>query len=61
MKEFEYFITGLFIGVIFTTVVTVVYFLGEPEVIKTSKKITPEWRLITDGKKVDTLYIYKIK
>lgn len=61
MKEFEYFITGLFIGIIFTAVMTLVFFLGEPEVITTSKKITPEWRLITDGKKVDTLYIYKTK
>lgn len=29
--------------------------------IESPKRITPEIRLTTDGKKVDTLYIYKLK
>jgi hypothetical protein len=32
----------------------------QPE-IRTKKKITPEWELTTDGKKIDTIYIYKQK
>jgi len=27
----------------------------------TKEKIEPEWKLVTDGKAVDTLYIYKQK
>jgi len=29
--------------------------------IVTKEKIEPEWKLVTDGKAVDTLYIYKQK
>jgi hypothetical protein len=29
--------------------------------IVTKEKIEPEWKLVTDGKAVDTLYIYKRK
>lgn len=31
------------------------------DVIESPKRLTPEIKLTTDGKKVDTLYIYKLK
>ena len=31
------------------------------DVIESQKRLTPEIQLTTDGKKVDTLYIYKLK
>ena len=31
------------------------------DVIESPKRITPEIKLTTDGKKVDTVYIYKLK
>lgn len=32
-----------------------------PKELNTKEKITPEWKLITDGKSVDTVWVYKIK
>lgn len=32
-----------------------------PKIFETKEKITPEWKLITDGKSVDTVWVYKIK
>lgn len=34
--------------------------LGDTEIV-TKERIEPEWRLVTDGKVVDTLFIYKEK
>lgn len=31
------------------------------ESIESAKRITPEIKLTTDGKKVDTIFIYKVK
>ena len=31
------------------------------DVIESPKRLTPEIKLTTDGKKIDTLYIYKLK
>lgn len=39
--------------------ITFDWFKGD--VIESPKRLTPEIRLTTDGKKVDTLYIYKLK
>lgn len=35
------------------------YFIFSSDEIVSKKPITPEIRLVTDGKKVDTLYVYK--
>jgi len=58
---------GFFIGFLFSFVLVLVLELislaiptPQPE-IRTKKKITPEWVLTTDGKKIDTIYIYKEK
>ncbi len=39
--------------------VTLDWFNGD--IIESPKRITPEIKLTTDGKKVDTLFIYKVK
>lgn len=39
--------------------ITFDWFKGD--VIESPKRIVPEIKLTTDGKKVDTLYIYKLK
>ena len=48
------FIIGLIIIAIVTSV-------DENVEIRSTKKIQPEWQLTTDGKKIDTVYIYKQK
>jgi hypothetical protein len=63
---------GKAIGFLFTLTITAIvgmilfggyiifnWFKGE--VIESPKRIEPEIELITDGKKIDTLYIYKLK
>lgn len=58
---FVAFIGGFLIGII-TTVIILSSVLSDKEIIiTTDKKISPEWKLTTDGKKIDTLYIYKQK
>ena len=39
----------------------VTYDLFSTDVIESPKKITPEIKLTTNGKKVDTVYVYKLK
>lgn len=38
-----------------------ILFFTERGVIESPTKITPEIRLTTDGKKIDTIYVYKVK
>ena len=63
MKTFNLgsFTTGLFIGVIVTSIYTIMFFINEPTSIQTYEKLTPKTKLTTDGVKVDTLYIYTSK
>jgi uncharacterized protein YpmB len=35
--------------------------LVKEDILESKKRLIPEIRLTTDGKKVDTLYIYKLK
>jgi hypothetical protein len=50
---------GAVIMFIFLTVmITVVAIITPPEPLKSKKRITPDWVLETDGKKVDTVFIY---
>lgn len=49
------FMLGLILSLILAAIPS-----PQPE-IRTRKKITPEWVLTTDGKKIDTIYIYKEK
>jgi hypothetical protein len=37
------------------------YYIFSADEIESSTRIIPEIRLVTDGKKIDTLYIYKQK
>lgn len=56
-KSWNIFMWGCLIGI----VISFIAFTSEEPVIQTNKRIVPEWKLTTDGKKVDTLYIYKSK
>lgn len=57
--QFNIFLLGWVIG-LFMAAGTVLYSLDSSDmVIETKTKLIPETRLITDGKVVDTLYIYK--
>lgn len=50
---------GLFSTIIFGTIHIKRTFFETPEV-KSKVRITPEIELTTDGKKVDTVFIYKL-
>jgi hypothetical protein len=52
------FLFGWFIGMITCVLITLWSLSGETE-IRTNKIIIPEKQLTTDGKTIDTLYIYK--
>lgn len=56
---FGMFLTGVFIGFLVCVVFTLIFWVSEPSVIQSNKRIQPEKRLTTDGKTVDTLFIYK--
>jgi hypothetical protein len=49
------FIFGVCGGIL----ISICIILIVPSTIISHKRIIPEWRLKTDGKVVDTLYIYK--
>jgi len=59
-KEYNLLLVGWVIGMIMASVTALFSFGGDVK-ITTTKKIIPDWKLVTDGKKVDTLYIYKNK
>jgi hypothetical protein len=52
------FMVGFWIGVLTCVMVTLFALSGET-IIQSNKPIIPEKKLTTDGKTVDTLYIYK--
>lgn len=56
-SEYSIFTFGWFIGIV-TSVLVFLWSSGETT-IQSRKIIIPEKQLITDGKTVDTLYIYK--
>ena len=63
-SETDKLVGGFIIGCAFMAIVVILLFglitnSDEKIVIRSSKKIIPEWQLTTDGKKVDTVYIYK--
>ena len=52
------FIVGFVVGMI-TCIVMTLFTLSGETTIQSNKPITPEKKLTTDGKTIDTLYIYK--
>lgn len=52
---------GFWVFIIILAVISIVYFCWSQRSLRTTEKINPEWQLVTDGKVVDTLWIYKIK
>jgi cytosine/uracil/thiamine/allantoin permease len=53
------FMVGWFIGMITFFIMFLVVCSDNPTEIHSDKRIQPEKRLTTDGKTVDTLFIYK--
>jgi hypothetical protein len=58
MTKIEHLIIGWLFGILTATITFVISPSSQPT-IKTYKKITPEWKLTTDGKVVDTIYYYR--
>lgn len=57
--EFGGFLIGVVIGFLLCVVFTIITFIDKPTVIETYERIQPEKRLTTDGKTIDTVFIYK--
>lgn len=57
-SEFNIFMFGWFIGML-TCLIVLLWGRSGETTIQSRKIIIPEKQLITDGKTVDTLYIYK--
>jgi hypothetical protein len=55
---FVVFMVGWFVGMVTYLIVTLWSMSGETT-IQSNKPIIPEKKLTTDGKTIDTLYIYK--
>ena len=55
---FGVFMVGWFVGMVTCLIVTLWSMSGETT-IQSNKPIIPEKKLTTDGKTIDTLYIYK--
>ena len=53
------FIVGFWIGMLTFFMVFVMLCSDKPTEIQSNKRIQPEKQLTTDGKTIDTLYIYK--
>ena len=58
-KLFGVFMVGFWIGVLTFLMGFLMLCSDKPTEIQSNKKIQPEKRLTTDGKTIDTLYIYK--
>jgi hypothetical protein len=58
MTKTEHLIIGWLLGIL-TVYITFLIVPSRQPTIKTGKKITPEWKLTTDGKVVDTIYYYR--
>jgi hypothetical protein len=57
--DFGTFMLGWFVGIITSVILFIAVNKDTPIEIHTNKRIQPEKRLTTDGKTVDTLFIYK--
>ena len=57
--DFGAFMLGWFVGIITSVILFIAVNKDTPIEIHTNKRIQPEKRLTTDGKTVDTLFIYK--
>ena len=57
----EAFAMGVLVGVVLMTVITLASLSSNTPTITSTVRITPETQLTTDGKVVDTLYIYTEK
>ena len=58
------FWTGFFVALLccFISLIFIIFSLpNEETVIQSNSRLIPEWKLTTDGKKIDTLFIYKQK
>ena len=53
------FVIGFWVGMLTLLIIFLTISSDRPTEIQTSKRIQPEKRLTTDGKTIDTLYIYK--
>ena len=53
------FMVGFWIGMLTFFMVFLMLCSDKPTEIQSNKRIQPEKRLTTDGKTIDTLYIYK--
>ena len=58
-KIFATFFIGFWVGILTCVLVTLSMLDNRETTIQTNKRIQPEKRLTTDGKTVDTLFIYK--
>ena len=56
---FETFMLGWFVGIMTFVILFIAVNKDTPIEIHTNKRIQPEKRLTTDGKTIDTIYIYK--
>ena len=57
--DFGTFMLGWFLGIITSVILFIAVNKDTPIEIYTNKRIQPEKKLTTDGKTVDTLFIYK--
>jgi hypothetical protein len=57
--DFGTFMLGWFLGIITSVILFIEVNKDTPIEIYTNKRIQPEKKLTTDGKTVDTLFIYK--
>lgn len=57
-SEYDIFMFGWFCGIV-TAVLVFLWSMSGETVIKSNKIIIPEKQLTTDGKTIDTIYIYK--
>jgi len=53
--------TIVIVAIVIGSIVFVVTKLMEPKELIVKKPLVPELRLITDGKKIDTVFVYKLK
>ena len=53
------FMVGWFIGMLTFLIMLIIFDSNNPTEIHSDKILQPEKRLTTDGKTIDTLYIYK--
>lgn len=56
--QLNIFMVGWFVGMMTCLIVTL-WSMSDETVIKSNKIIIPEKQLTTDGKTIDTIYIYK--